>query len=188
MLSPTYPRREYLLKCGLGLGALGLTELLAKETFAAQQPSDRMAIASPLQPKSPHFPTKAKHVIHIFANVGPSQYGYIDRQNLPGMFRTFDFPNPDASSSERFRTTVPQQALYLMNNHFVAEQADKIATQVADLNPDDAVERLYTLLFQRLPTESERKLGIQFLAEAENAELTRYTHMLLLTNELFFLD
>ena len=28
-------------------------------------------------------------------------YGYIDRLNLPGVFRTFDFPNPDATSPER---------------------------------------------------------------------------------------
>src|SRR5690606_17865208 len=34
-------------------------------------------------------------------------YGHIDRQNLPGIFRTFDFANPDASSAQRFYTTVP---------------------------------------------------------------------------------
>ena len=38
-------------------------------------------------------------------------YALIDRQNLPGVFRTFDFSNPDTSSQQRFHTTVPQQAL-----------------------------------------------------------------------------
>ena len=46
-------------------------------------------------------------------------YGFIDRLNLPGLFRTFDFPNPDATSPERVPTTVPQQALFLMNNPLV---------------------------------------------------------------------
>src|SRR5262249_22244613 len=46
-------------------------------------------------------------------------YGFIERQNLPGMFRTFDFASPDASSPQRYTTTVPQQALFLMNSPFV---------------------------------------------------------------------
>ncbi|MBL9126866.1 MAG: DUF1549 domain-containing protein, partial [Verrucomicrobiales bacterium] len=45
-------------------------------------------------------------------------YGFVERQNLPGLFRTFDFASPDTSSSQRFRTTVPQQALFLMNSRF----------------------------------------------------------------------
>ncbi|NUN69437.1 MAG: DUF1553 domain-containing protein, partial [Bacteroidetes bacterium] len=57
-------------------------------------------------------------------------YGFIDRQNLPGMFRTFDFPNPDVSSAQRFATTVPQQALFLLNSPFVLEQARALAERV----------------------------------------------------------
>ena len=50
-------------------------------------------------------------------------YGFIDRQNLDGLYRTFDFAVPDATSPKRFVTTVPQQALFLMNSPFVQEQA-----------------------------------------------------------------
>ncbi len=50
-------------------------------------------------------------------------YGFIDRQNLPGLFRAFDFPNPDATSPQHYLTTVPQQALFLLNSPFVLEQA-----------------------------------------------------------------
>ncbi|MGB7158868.1 MAG: PSD1 and planctomycete cytochrome C domain-containing protein, partial [Tepidisphaeraceae bacterium] len=49
-------------------------------------------------------------------------YGFIDRQNLPGMFRTFDFASPDATVSQRFNTSVPQQALFMMNSPFVLQQ------------------------------------------------------------------
>ena len=37
-------------------------------------------------------------------------YGFIDRQNLPGLFRTFDFASPDTHAPQRYTTTVPQQA------------------------------------------------------------------------------
>ncbi len=43
-------------------------------------------------------------------------YARIDRQNLPALFRTFDFASPDTHSPSRYYTTVPQQALFLMNN------------------------------------------------------------------------
>ncbi len=49
-------------------------------------------------------------------------YARIERQNLPGLFRAFDFASPDNHSPQRFTTTVPQQALYLLNGPFVAER------------------------------------------------------------------
>ena len=58
-------------------------------------------------------------------------YGFIDRQNLDGVYRTFDFAVPDATSPKRFVTTVPQQALFLMNSPFVQQQASKLAAAVA---------------------------------------------------------
>lgn len=58
-------------------------------------------------------------------------YGFIDRQNLPGMFRTFDLPNPDVSSAQRFSTTVPQQALFLLNSPFALEMARAAADRAA---------------------------------------------------------
>ncbi|MBI3881041.1 MAG: PSD1 domain-containing protein, partial [Verrucomicrobia bacterium] len=41
-------------------------------------------------------------------------YGLVDRQDLPNLFRVFDFANPDTSSPQRFQTTVAAQALFLM--------------------------------------------------------------------------
>ncbi len=98
-------------------------------------------------------------------------YGFIDRQNLPGVFRTFDFPNPDATTPGRFRTTVPQQALYLMNSPFIAEQADKLAATIEQASPEQAVVHLYRKLFQRQPTQQEQTLGVKFLADANAAKL-----------------
>ena len=61
----------------------------------------------------------------------PHIYGFIDRQNLDGLYRTFDFAVPDATSPRRFVTTVPQQALFLMNSPFLHEQTRRLAGSVA---------------------------------------------------------
>ena len=54
-------------------------------------------------------------------------YGRIDRQGLPGMLPTFDFASPDTHSPERYSTTVPQQALFLMNGPLAIEMARAFA-------------------------------------------------------------
>ena len=63
-------RREALARCGTGLGMLALAGVLADD--AAASPID------PLAPKKPHFPAKAKHVVHLFMNGGPSQVDTFD--------------------------------------------------------------------------------------------------------------
>src|SRR5439155_19785445 len=50
-------------------------------------------------------------------------YGFVERQNLPNMFRAFDFASPDPTSPQRFATTVPQQALFLMNSRLAIDKA-----------------------------------------------------------------
>ncbi len=59
-------RRHFFRNCGVGLGSMALASLLAKDAQAA--PSK-----SPLAPKPPHFPAKAKSVIFLFMAGGPSQ-------------------------------------------------------------------------------------------------------------------
>ncbi len=54
-------------------------------------------------------------------------YGFIDRQNLPLVLRTFDFASPDTHAPSRFVTSVPQQTLFLRNSPFVIEQARALA-------------------------------------------------------------
>jgi mono/diheme cytochrome c family protein len=122
-------------------------------------------------------------------------YGLIDRQNLPGVFRTFDFANPDTSSQQRFHTTVPQQALFLMNSPFVIEQARSLAHRAESgaKTPEETVQALYRFAFQRKADQMELEAGEKFLREeqAEGAKLSsleRYAQALLLSNELVFVD
>ncbi|TWT80917.1 Planctomycete cytochrome C [Planctomycetes bacterium CA13] len=115
-------------------------------------------------------------------------YGYIDRSNLPGMFRTFDFPNPDATSPKRFQTTVPQQALFMMNSPFVIEQADQIAVRCIESSPEETVVEMYKTIFQRLPSESEKQMGVTFLLGDHPEGKSLYAQTLMLTNEAMFVD
>ena len=68
-------------------------------------------------------------------------YGFIDRQNLPSLFRTFDFAGPDTTCGHRFTTTIPQQPLYLLNSPFIEAQAKRLVESVQALrggtNPGD---------------------------------------------------
>jgi len=123
-------------------------------------------------------------------------YGFIDRQNLPGVFRTFDFANPDTSNQGRFHTTVPQQALFLMNSPFVIEQARNVANR-SELKTSDAdskkIEALFEIVLQRLPTRAESELGEKFISSQPKTEtifspLEKYAQVLLLSNELMFVD
>src|SRR3954462_11825555 len=68
-------RRELLARSGTGLGLLGLAGLLGDRAAARPAPQ---ASANPLADRAAHFAPKAKHVIHLFMNGGPSQVDTFD--------------------------------------------------------------------------------------------------------------
>ena len=91
-------------------------------------------------------------------------YGKVERQNLPGIFKTFDFATPDAHSAQRFQTMVPQQGLFLMNSEIVNDQIMAMGkTKTSEQKP----EALYRRLFGRTPTPEETALGERFLRATE---------------------
>ena len=69
-------RRDFLGRCGMGLGALALPGLLQQAGFVPSLSAAEML--NPLSPKAPHFAPKAKRVIHFFLNGGPSQVDTFD--------------------------------------------------------------------------------------------------------------
>ncbi|OWK39742.1 DUF1501 domain-containing protein [Fimbriiglobus ruber] len=99
MLSSTFPtRRQLLARCGAGFGTLALADLLARQGLLASD--DTTKSLNPLAPKKPHFPGKAKAVVWIFVNGGPSQvdtWDYKpelakqDGKALPGMDKNTGF-------------------------------------------------------------------------------------------------
>lgn len=93
-------------------------------------------------------------------------YFFIDRRNPPELLTQFDFPNPDTPSGKRFDTTVPQQALFLMNSPLVIETARRLTRrpEFAALSRDeDRVASLYLAIYQRPPTAQELRLGLAYV-------------------------
>ncbi len=121
-------------------------------------------------------------------------YGFIDRQNLPALFRTFDFANPDAHCPKRFENTVPQQALFLMNSPFLAGQSEKVRVLIAVKGPygQAQVKGLYQKILQRNPTDLEILDALKFLTRADgvnqNNAFNQLAQVLFLSNEFGFVD
>jgi hypothetical protein len=109
------------------------------------------------------------HPVELTAEPFPSRrtvYGFVERQNLPGVFRTFDFASPDTTSPQRFMTTVPQQALFLLNSPFVVQQAKQLVERPdvkTVTSEDQRIQRLYEILYQRKPDADEVQLGKKFI-------------------------
>jgi hypothetical protein len=68
-------RREFLARSGTGLGALALAGVVGDA--GGLMPAASAAV-SPMLPRQPHFPARAKHVIHVFCNGGPSHVDTFD--------------------------------------------------------------------------------------------------------------
>jgi Protein of unknown function (DUF1553)/Protein of unknown function (DUF1549) len=102
-------------------------------------------------------------------------YAYIDRQNLPGTLRTFDFASPDLMNPQRSTTSVPQQALYMMNSPFVIAQAETLTAgpDFASTQPEERhVQMLYERVLARKATPAEVKTAIDYVKAAETAQRT----------------
>src|SRR5205085_8578709 len=79
-------------------------------------------------------------------------YGYVDRLNLANLYKTFDFAVPDMHSPGSFVTTIPQQALFMMNSPFLMEQAGRL-TELSEVQresvPEKRVQAIYRRVFGR---------------------------------------
>ena len=106
----------------------------------------------------------------------------------------FDAANPDQSTETRTVSTVAPQALFLLNDAFVWNQAQRLAQRLRAEVPDGVarVDRAYRLLFGRPPRAEEMRIGKVFLAraakESADAAWIDYIHVLLCSNEFVYLD
>jgi len=82
----------------------------------------------------------------------------------------FDFASPDTHSPQRYITTVPQQALFLMNSPFIVQQAKKLLDrpEVAEQKTAAAkVEAMYRQAYGRSPLPDELTMALRFLKSAD---------------------
>src|SRR4051812_15101927 len=110
-------RRQLLARVGTGLGTLGLAAMLDQLGLLA---------GNPLAPKKPHFAPKAKHVIHLFMNGGPSQVDTFDPK--PALTKYNGQKMPSEVKTER-RTG------NLMQSPFGFQKYGKSGIEVSELYP-----------------------------------------------------
>jgi hypothetical protein len=126
-------------------------------------------------------------------------YGLVDRQDLPAMFRAFDFAVPDQCAERRPRTTVPQQALYALNSPFVMEQARALTArpEIASVeNPEQRAQALFRRVLGRSPTQDETRSALRFIESAQAdpppekslAPWEQFAQVLLISNEAVFVE
>lgn len=102
-------------------------------------------------------------------------YLKVDRYDQASVPAMFDFANPDSHSPQRFNTTVPQQALFLMNSPFMRARADAIARSapltVTTLD-SEIIRAMYRRILARDPKPEEVEHAQRFAADAAalNAE------------------
>ena len=92
-------RRELLCRSGMGMGALALTGVMG-EVFGDETNSTG-SIDSPLAPKQPHFAAKAKRVIHLFLNGGPSHVDTFDHKPALDKYHGQELPKSMHLVTER---------------------------------------------------------------------------------------
>ncbi len=96
-----------------------------------------------------------------------SLYGLVDRQYLPNTLRMFDFANPDLHVPRRSETTVPQQALFLMNHPLIIERAVALAKSTdSATSASERVTWLFNRTLQRNPSPQELTDALALVQQA----------------------
>ncbi|WP_406700521.1 DUF1553 domain-containing protein [Singulisphaera sp. Ch08] len=99
-----------------------------------------------------------------------SVYSPVFRNALPELFEVFDFADPSMVVGRRNVSTVAPQALFLLNHPFVLEQSKHAARRLLSrpgLDDGRRIDRIYQLALGRKPTDSERRIGLTFVAQNE---------------------
>lgn len=121
-------RRHFFSRCGVGVGSMALSSLMAA-------PSSKMR--SPLEPKKPHYPAKAKNVIFLFMAGGPSQLDMFEHK--PELQKRNGQAIPESfTEGKRFAFMDSSHRNNLLASKFTFRQHGQAGVWVNDLLPHTA--------------------------------------------------
>ena len=124
-------RRQMLERSGMGMGALALSAMLG--------PEGRAASSNPMAPKLPPLPARAKRVVHLFMNGGPSHVDTFDPK--PALSRFAGKPIPITLKTER-RTGAAFPSPFAFQKHGESgTEVSEIFTKVGEHADDLCVIR-----------------------------------------------
>src|SRR5262245_37679792 len=183
------PQNQYLWR----FRAQRLDAEVVRDSILTASGGINLAIGGP--PVFPPLPkelmTEANHGIWKTQPDGPdvwrrSVYVYRKRGLAFPMFQVFDLPEQNVTSAARYVSTVPTQALTMLNDAFVLRHAELFADRVkkeAGSDPSRQIDLAYRIALTRPPTETELAIAL----EATRAgSLNDFTHVLLNVNEFVY--
>jgi hypothetical protein len=127
-----------------------------------------------------------------------SIYLAVRRNFLSPLFLAFDYPIPFTTIGRRSVSNVPAQALAMMNNPFIIEQARLWAARVLkepNRSTEDRVTEMYLTAFGRPPDNSELRAALGFLSPPQGGagsddlqSWADFAHVLFNVKEFIFLE
>lgn len=169
-----------------------------RRRLMAEQIRDAMLAVSgrlSMEMGGPTYPAdRAADYGFVYSELRRSVYVPVFRNALPELFEVFDFAPSSMVTGRRNASTVPTQALYLLNHPFVREQAEGAAARLMEesLTSDrQRIARAYRLVLGREPTPAERSLALEHLGRTDGdsaAGWTQLFHALFASADFRYLD
>jgi hypothetical protein len=163
-----------------------------------------MGEEQPFPPESEWHYTQHKPFVAVYDTSRRAIYLMQQRIKKQPFLEVFDGADPNATTGLRPVSTTPIQALFMMNDSFAHEQADRFAVRVglAFSEEPQRIDYAYQLAFGRHPTPEEIKTGQDYLQQCRadlkdsnipadrqpRAALASYARVLLSSNEFLFVD
>jgi len=162
-----------------------------------------LAVSGQLDPAM-YGPSVMPHLTEFMVGRGrPAESGPLDgdrrrsiylavrRNFLSPMFLAFDYPTPFTTIGRRGTSNVPAQALTMMNNPFVIQQAGLWAERVLKdpvATPEERVKSMYVTAFGREAEPSELESALAFAATNDAAAWAELAHVLLNVKEFIYIQ
>jgi hypothetical protein len=135
-------RRHFFQNCGVGVGKIALASLLGESLISSASAATPAPVASrpmlpqadpdPLAPRQPHFPAKAKHVIHLFMAGAPSQLDLFDYKPDLAKLQGKPLP-PSVIGGQRYAFIRPDAAV--LGPQFKFARHGKCGTELSEVLP-----------------------------------------------------
>jgi hypothetical protein len=158
----------------------------------------------PFPPEKDWHYTQHQPFVAVYESNHRGIYLMQQRIKKQPFLEVFDGADPNATTGVRPISTTPLQALFMLNDRFAHEQADKFAVRIALANPDETkrIDYAYRLAFGRPATSDEIKTGHDYLQacavalketklppdQQPRAALASYARVLLSSDEFIFID
>lgn len=121
-----------------------------------------------------------------------SIFGEIDRRRLPEILSNFDMADPNLPTGKRFRSSIPQQSLFMLNNSMMMVKVKEIASRFDKvIDEPGKIQAIYQLLLQRNPTDMETKLALKFIQSTPQGTYSpfeQFIHVMVMSNESMYIN